>query len=204
MQINFEELENLIKQGQLEECLAKLKEHSQKINFRSLTNDILNEQSRLKTLNKKYHSGLIKFETYSVDEGKIRTIIINFFGELKARIQTANKIGESINNTNKEFQNKEKLLEGVWACKHSSLSVDEVYFWSLLPDNFCMVNILNKITGETRCKMFWWNYDTESSIIIQKNNEGEIKGIVAWISPLKFQLTVLDYAKSIMIYEKLL
>lgn len=203
MQIDFEALEDLVKEGQLEECLIQLKDYSQKANLKSLSNDILKEQSRLRELNKQYNSGRINHESYSIDRNKIVTSTINFINDLEASIQPTNKI-EHVPNTNNELQDEKKLLEGVWVCQHSSTNKNLVYFWSLLPQKICIVNIFNKDTGITEASVSSWDYDQDNRVIIQKDKEKELKGMVEWISPDRFKLTILHPFNPIMIYEKFL
>ena len=52
--------------------------------------------------------------------------------------------------------------------------------------------------------MFKWEFDEENQIIIQRGADGEVKGMVKWLSSTKFELTVLNILKPVMIYEKIL
>jgi hypothetical protein len=204
MRIDFEALEELVKEGQLEKCLIQLKKYSKKANLKSLGNDILKEQSRLRELNNQYNSGRINHESYSIDRNKIVTSTINFINVLEDNIQHPSKI-EHPPTTNNELQDEKKLLEGVWVCQHSSTKKDLVYIWSLLPDKVCIVNVLDKDTRKTEANVCSWDYDQENRVIIQKDKEKEIKGMVEWIShPVRFKLTILRPFNPIMIYEKFL
>ena len=113
MQIKFEELENLIKNGNLSECLEKMKEFAVIKKFRSITNEILSEQGRLKNLQKQYNSGLINYEAFGIDESKIRNSTISIIDNLKSRAEISLKIDKGeIKEVNQDFG--KELLVGVW------------------------------------------------------------------------------------------
>jgi hypothetical protein len=203
MDLDLVELENQFKNGNLENCLNSICNHLRGKENSNFYNDVLTEISKLSALKKDFHGNIIPYEIHTQLESKIRATTLGFINKLKFE-QEKNRDKKLNNQIETHAFNEVQQLYGVWCCKDSNFDSDTTRVWTLFPNKVGILNIINNTTGGVSAQLSNWNYESSRKIIIEIVNDNEIKGIIEWISPKTFKLTVLTIFKPIMIYEKLL
>ena len=199
MPFNFEELEALFTKGYLSECLSKLKEYYKEHNNSSLEQEVLLEMNRLEGLKKQYQSNLIDFKTYDQEMAKIRTLVLNFINKMKAPKEMPHTPKMQTPSSSEPSTTPPSTLEGVWESTNANLTI----IWTLLPNNLVIINNLDRSTSLTSCEFRHWHYNSENQIISHIANNVEAKGTVEWLAPNKFKLTILDYLKTVLIFQRI-
>lgn len=202
MIIDFKEVEKLLEQGNIKETLILLKEYSLIIDPVNGNNQIISIQSRLSRLQKEHNSGVISHDVYTRNNIIITNATINFYNDLKYKHE---RFPTNNNQTIKEEKNDpSNILKGVWLAEPLGSKKGQVFIWSLFPGKACTLNILDRQTQKIiQADYHNWKYNHEDQIITQTNAKGEISGLIEWITPVKFKLTVFNLTKSIMIYKKI-
>lgn len=198
-------LEKYIENGELVEFLESAIHFCEENNAESLKHEIFAELGRLNLERKRLMLGIIKHEDLLQVESKIRNLSIGF---LKA-IKLIDQKGHIVEHPNPKMLVSLSLksnLFGVWKSKYSSTSGNKnLRFWSLFPTGICLNNSVDAEKDEIRTYFATWDYDDDSSILTEKHHDGtEVCGMVEWQTEKLIKITVLNFFKPIILYEKIL
>lgn len=178
-----------LREGKLEMCWAYVMEHlSGDISSTTYVQQIQTMQAQNERVHQQFYSNHIGEDTFRVQEAKLIHRTSSLLQELK---QSAPTIGSD----DSPYQ-----LAGVWQSIHTN---GEHYYWVLLPNGQCIVNHQIK-EGLLESKQYRWQYDKDSQIVTQYTDKTSINGLVEWISPHQFKVTVLDIFAQVMVYQKVL